>query len=271
MATIFHVSGGRPHVIGSAPSMAEASALLPQGTYTTLRTYGGGRRILRLGLHLERLKETAARESGPELPPAAVRAGIAEAMRTVAAGEARIRLTYAPGGLFVCVEPLAPLPDALHREGVACVSVPLRRADPGVKDTRFIATATDTYHRLAAGVHEGLMVADDGALLEGLTSNFFAVREGILHTEDRRVLPGITRGVVLELARGLLPLATETVRLDQVAELSEAFLTSASRGVLPVVRIDSTTVGEGRPGPVTRELAHRFEALVEREAEPLSP
>ena len=114
------------------------------------------------------------------------------------------------------------------------------------------------------------MVAEDRTILEGLSSNFFAVRKGILHTEDERVLPGITRELVLELGRGLLPRATGSVRLDQVAELSEAFLTSVSRGVLPVVRIDETTIGDGRPGPVTQELARRFGALVAREAEPLS-
>jgi branched-chain amino acid aminotransferase len=140
-----------------------------------------------------------------------------------------------------------------------------------VKDTRFISAARDAYHELPAGAHEGLMLAEDGTLLEGLSSNFFAVREGILHTEDVRVLPGITRGLVLDLARGLLPRATGAVRLDQVPELSEAFLTSVSRGILPAVRIDGAQVGDGKPGAVTRELSHRLDALVEREAEPLSP
>jgi len=52
--------------------------------------------------------------------------------------------------------------------------------------------------------------------------------------------------------------------------VSEAFLTSVSRGVLPVVKVDETTIGDGRPGPFTRELGRRLEALVEREAQPLS-
>ena len=251
--------------------MAEASALLPQGTYTTLRTYDGGRRVLRLGEHLERLHAAGAAVPGPPIDERRVRAGLAEAIQSVAPGEARLRLTYAPNGLFVCVERLDLLPESLYREGVVCVSVPLRRSDPRVKDTRFIEAATSAYHALPAAAHEGLMIAEDGTVLEGLTSNFFAVREGILHTEDERVLPGITRALVLDLARGLLPRATDAVRLDQVPELSEAFLTSVSRGVLPVVRIDEIAVGGGAPGPVARELGRRLEALVEREAEPLRP
>ena len=270
MVTVFRLVGSPPEIFASAPSMADASALLPHGAYTTLRTYDNGRRVLRLAHHLTRLREGAPPGRGTELEEAKVRAGLAHALATAGPGESRLRLTYARPELFVAVEPLEPLPDALYRDGAACISVPLQRSEPRRKDTHFIPTAQALYRDLPAGVHEGLMVAEDGTILEGLSSNFFAVREGILHTEDARVLPGITRGLVLELGRGLLPRAIGAVRLDQIPELSEAFLTSVSRGVLPVARIDDRTIGDGRPGPVTRELGRRFDALVAREAEPLS-
>jgi branched-chain amino acid aminotransferase len=270
VVTVFALKGSQAVFFASAPSMADASSVLPQGAYTTVRTYDGGRRVLRLSHHIARLRESSPPGDGPGLDDAKVRAGLARAIAAAGGGESRLRLTYAKPRLFVAVEPLEPLPESFYREGVWCVSVPQHRDAPKVKDTRFIATARAAYQALPAGAHEGLMIAEDGTILEGLSSNFFAVREGILHTEDARVLPGITRGLVLELARGLLPLATGAVRLDQVAELSEAFLTSVSRGVLPVVRVDGAAVGDGRPGPVTRELGHRMEALVEREAEPLT-
>jgi len=270
MVTIFQLAGARPDFFASTPGMAEASAILPHGAYTTLRTYDGGRRVLRLAEHVARLREGAAGAIGSGPDEAEVRAGLAEALKVSGRGERRLRLTYAPPRMFVAVEPLPPLPDALYQQGVWCVSVPVRRDAPRVKDTRFIPAAQAAYHGLPAGAHEGLMVAKDGTILEGLSSNVFAVREGILHTDDEHVLPGITRGLVLELARGLLPRATAGVRLDQVAELSEVFLTSVSRGVLPVAQIDATKVGDGRPGPVARELRRRLEALVEREAEPLT-
>ena len=270
MVTIFRLGGAGPEFFASASSMAEASALLPHGAYTTLRTYDGGARVLRLGHHLARLREGSDPAHAPQLEESNVRAGLARALEAVGPGDVRLRLTCSGPRLFVAVEPLEPLPEALYRDGAWCISVPLRRAAPRVKDTDFISTAQAAYRDLPAGVHEGLMVAEDRTILEGLSSNFFAVREGILHTEEERVLPGITRGLVLDLARGLLPRATGSVRLDQAPELSEAFLTSVSRGVLPVVRVDATTIGDGRPGPVTRELGRRFDALVEREAEPLS-
>jgi branched-chain amino acid aminotransferase len=269
VVTIFRLAGASPELFASAASMAAASALLPHGAYTSLRTYGGGGRVLRLADHLARLREGAPRH-GAQLDEPKVRAGLAQALKAAGKGESRLRLTYAWPQLFVAIEPLDPLPEALYRDGVSCLTVPLQRAAPRVKDTHFISMAQAAYRDLPAGVHEALMLGEDGAILEGLSSNFFAVREGILHTEGDRALPGITRGLVLELAKGLLPLATGPVRLDQLPELTEAFLTSVSRGVLPVVKVDATTVGDGRPGTVTRELRRRFDALVERESEPLS-
>jgi branched-chain amino acid aminotransferase len=268
VVTIFRLEGASPQFFAAAPSMAEASALLPHGAYTSLRTYDDGRRVLRLADHLARLREGASGHR--RLDEREVRAGLAKTVKAAGPGEWRLRLTYAWPHLFVAVEPLAPLAESLYRDGVSCLTVPLQRPAPRVKDTHFISTAQSAYRDLPAGVHEALMLGEDGAILEGLSSNFFAVREGILHAENERALPGITRGVVLELAKGLLPLATGSVRVDQLRELSEAFLTSVSRGVLPVVKVDATTIGDGRPGRVTRELGRRFDALVEREAEPLS-
>jgi len=118
-------------------------------------------------------------------------------------------------------------------------------------------------------VHEGLLVAADGSLLEGLSSNFFAVRQGVLHTEEERVLLGVTRGLVLELAREILPTDPTALRRAQLAEVSEAFLTSVSREVLPVVQIDGQVIGDGHPGPQTRALMQAFADLVSREARPL--
>jgi len=145
--------------------------------------------------------------------------------------------------------------------------VALRRDNPHAKATRFIATASAAYAALAAGIEEGLMVADDGVVLEGLSSNFFAVRDGRVWTEEQRILAGVTRALVLEVAEGLLPVERTAIPVD--ATVRECFITSVSREVLPVVRVDDRSIGDGRPGPVTREIARRFAELVDREAEVL--
>jgi branched-chain amino acid aminotransferase len=242
---------------------------LPDGVYTALRTYRRDR-VVRLASHVRRLNESAAlRGLAGVLDEEGVRLGLARAVDAGGHRESRLRLTFAPPRLFVAVEPFVPLPASLYRDGVACVTVPLRRANPKAKDTRFAPLAASAYASLPHGIHEGLMVAPDGSLLEGLSSNAFVVFDGTLWTEDGRVLPGVTRGIVLELAGGVVPIRLEAPRLQDLPAAGECFITSVSRGVLPVVRIDETVLGQGRPGPVTRELEARFDALVEREAQPL--
>jgi branched-subunit amino acid aminotransferase/4-amino-4-deoxychorismate lyase len=254
-----------PH--GASPTLAAASADLPAGAYTSLRTYGG-RRVLRLGQHVRRLEESLGLPGG-SLSESTVRAAVTAALKATGHAESRLRLTYAPPRFFVSVEPFAPLPEASYRDGVSCVTVGLHRDNPRAKDTRFIATADLAYRALPPGVHEGLMRGEGGAILEGLSSNFFAVTRGELRTEGERVLHGVTRALVLEVARAVLPVVLLPVRVDQLAEVDECFITSVSREILPVVTIDGEPIGGGRPGTVTRDLMARWARLVRSEAEAL--
>ena len=269
MARTFEITDGTPRETGSDATLAEASGRAPHGAYSTLRTYDGDG-VVCFAQHLRRLEESAASQGQPaRLDAVAARTGLAAAIRAAGHAESRVRLTWAPPRLFAAVEAFEPLPAALYESGVSCVTVPVRRKNPRAKDTRFLETARASYGALPAGCHEGLLVGEDGALLEGLSSNFFAVAAGILHSEDERALAGITRALVLEAARGVLPLATTALRLDQLREASEAFITSASRGILPVVRVDDVRIGNGKPGPITAELRVKYEEIVEREVEPL--
>jgi branched-chain amino acid aminotransferase len=269
MVRTFDISDGQAVETTPAGTLAEASARLPPGVYTSFRTHGRDR-VVRMASHVRRLEESAALQGlKARLDAPRLRRGLAAAVRAAGFNESRVRVTWAPPGLFAAVEPFTPLPAALYETGVSCLTLPIRRENPHAKDTRFAETAAAAYGSLPAGRHEGLLLGENGAVLEGLSSNFFAVREGILHTEEERALAGVTRTLVLEAARSLLPLARTAVRGDQLAELSEAFLTSASRGVLPVVQVDQVQIGNGRPGPFTQELRRRFDELVEREAEPL--
>jgi branched-subunit amino acid aminotransferase/4-amino-4-deoxychorismate lyase len=197
------------------------------------------------------------------------RRAISAALDATRHAESRVRLTFAPPRLFVAVEAFSPLPARLYAEGVACVTLHLQRDNPHSKDTRFIATARDAYARLPEGVEEGLLVADDGALLEGLSSNFFAIRDGLLRTEEARALSGVTRSLALEVAEPLLPVRRAAILIDELPLVAEAFVTSVSREVLPVVRIDARPVADGRVGPRTRAIMQAFAALVARERESL--
>ena len=255
--------------LGRHESLAAASSALPAGAYTSLRTYGG-RGVLRLDAHFRRLEEsTALQGRSGAVDAATARRAIAGALDETRHDESRLRLTFAPPRLFVAVEPFTPLPARLYAKGVACVTLAIRRDNPHSKDTRFIATAQQAYARLPEGIEEGLLVADDGALLEGLSSNFFAISGGEMRTEEERVLAGVTRSLVLEVAERLLPVRRTAVLEGELSLVDEAFITSVSREVLPVVRVDGRALGDGRVGPKTRVILEAFAALVERERERL--
>jgi branched-chain amino acid aminotransferase len=269
MVRTFEITDGRARETDPAATLTEASSHLPEGVYTTLRTYGRDR-VLRFHDHVRRLEDSAALQGRPaRLDEGALRSGLAGAVAAAGHPESRLRVTWAAGRLFAAVEPFTPLPTALYESGVACATLPVRRDNPHAKDTRFLETARAAYGSLPEGVHEGLLLGEDGAVLEGLSSNFFAVHAGLLRTEAERVLPGVTRSVVLEVTRGVLALLATPVDVAQLGEISESFITSASRGILPVVQVDQVTIGPGRPGAITRQLRARFEGLVQCEAKPL--
>jgi branched-chain amino acid aminotransferase len=269
MTRTFLFLNGKPQPRDTAGSLADASAELPAGSYTTLRTYGGTG-VVRLALHVQRLVESLPPDRQAPLEPERLRAALVHVLRETGHAESRMRVTYAPPQLFVSVEPFTPPEPAQEQTGVACMTIRARRERPEAKDTRFLAAARDAYAAMPAMIHEGLMVGDDGAILEGLSSNFFAIRNGRLHTEDERALAGVTRSMVLELAEGVVPRGQGAVHVDEVGEVAEAFITSVSREILPVVRIDGTVIGDGRPGPVTGRLIRAFRDAVSRETERLS-
>ncbi|MCY4525968.1 MAG: aminotransferase class IV, partial [Anaerolineaceae bacterium] len=100
-------------------------------------------------------------------------------------------------------------------------------------------------------------------------SNFYGVLDGELRTAGTDVLAGITRGIVLQLAPDILPVNLSAMLLDDLSRVEEAFLSSSSRGLLPVVRVDEQVIGSGRPGPVTLALVEALERFVEQHLEAL--
>ncbi len=185
---------------------------------------------------------------------------------------ARLRLTVAfdpPGPIFVALAPFADMPEEVYQQGTHTVTAHLARNTPLAKATHFIEQRTQARATLPAGIEEVLLLGPDDTILEGSTSNFFAVLHGRLRTAGEGVLVGITRTLVLEIARTVLPVDLQGVILADLPSVAEAFLTSSSRGILPVVTIDERAVGSGVPGPMTTALRQLYLRRVEQDLEPL--
>ncbi len=117
------------------------------------------------------------------------------------------------------------------------------------------------------GCDEALLVDESGRLLEGARSNLFLVRGGALETPalDSGILPGVVRGVVLEIARGLGWTVRETeIPGDALRSASEAMLTNALIGVASLVRVDGRPVGSGGAGPKAAQLRAEWTAALSR-------
>lgn len=257
-----------------AGSLDELSRRLPQGLYSTLRTFGARTRVLDLARHLARLYAPAAQmKIRPALPAEALRQVLAGLLAGgTAQGEARVRISLSTeagsaGALFIAIEPLQLPAPQVYQHGVRAVTTSLERATPRLKTTAFIGSSQPERSALAAaGAFEALMVRN-GRILEGLTSNFYYLLDGQLGTARRGVLLGVTRRQVLRLARELgLPVRYRALRVAQLGEISEAFISSSSRGIVPLVAIDDRPVGQGTPGVLTRRLMARYQAEMEQRA-----
>jgi branched-chain amino acid aminotransferase len=256
-------------------SLPESSSLdaitrqLPQGLYTTFRTYGGGTRVLGLRAHLQRLYQPAALQRiTPCAPEEKLRQHLAEILLTFP-DEARVRLILtSEGHVYLVLEPLKlPLPEA-YMQGVKVVTTGLERQNPRLKSTAFISASEGARTKIArTNTFEALLVRN-GFILEGLTSNFFYIKEGKLGTARKGILLGVTRRSVLRVARGSgLEIIYQPLKREQIQVLDEAFLTSSSRGIVPIVEIDDLTVGEGIPGLITKRLMKAYSEYVLRTAE----
>lgn len=167
---------------------------------------------------------------------------------------------------FLWLEPLHPPAHQMIREGVGAVSYRGERALPTVKSLNTLVNTLARHTAQAAGEHEGLLVDADGNVREGASSTFYAVQDGALlipPAED--ILEGVTLQIVLDLARDTgIPVCRVALPLSERDGWDEAFLTSTSRHILPLVRLDGEPIGEGVPGPVTGELSQRFEGYFEK-------
>jgi branched-chain amino acid aminotransferase len=263
---------------------------LPDGYYSTFRTYAEGRRVLGLAAHMQRLYEPM---STPEVSEAMLRRQLSALLEAYRPNEARVRaIMTGQGEVYLAIAPLVPLPRDVYDRGVRVESTELQREQPRLKSTSFIGRSNSERNHIAQeGIFEALLVKE-GKILEGMTSNFFYVlpardnlrdnkqhassallvesasRGAILGTARDDILLGVTRETVIEIARGRgLELNYQPLPLDQVPAIDEAFLTSSSRGIVPVVRVDDVTIGQGSPGPVTQQLRGEYELYVLAKAE----
>lgn len=203
----------------------------------------------------------------PSVDMSTLRVRLADLAKINLPHESRIRLilTKDNGTVYVGIQPFAPLSESVYHNGVHVITSSVTRSDPRIKGTDFITQSAEQRKLVRGNVFE-VLLSDDGKILEGMTSNFYAVKGNMLVTAQKGILLGVTRRAVLRLARGE-GMSIE-YRAPKVGEkFNEAFLTSSSRGIVPIVSIDQSPVGEGKVGEWTKRLMKAYQGYVERKAE----
>jgi len=265
-----------------APEEAKVSVydrgfLYGDSVFETIRTYRGApfalvehmdrlaRSADRVGIPMPIPKEAMVREVELSIEAAGNPESYIRAMLTRGAGPLGLDPSLAQKPLRVIfIEPLVPLPASMYRDGVSVVTVRTERAADaasGAKVGNYLASLLALRVAKEAGAHEALIVGSDGTVMEGTTSNVFAVRDGALLTppEEAGILPGITRAHLLQAATDIgVSVRFERLTPDALAASSEVFISSSIREVLPVVRVDRSQIADGRPGPTTRALHAAF-------------
>jgi len=269
-------------------SVFDRGFLYGDSVYETIGTAHG--RLFAARDHLDRLERSATR-IGLRVPPRAeIERAVADTIEAAANPESRVRVILTRGvgkldldpaaandtQLIVIVFPLgAPTPE-MYEKGVAVAIVSVTRnhpraIDPAVKSGNYLNNVLALGEaRRRSGAYEAILCGGDGSVAEGASSNVFAVIGGQVRTPppEAGILDGITRAKVLDLCRGNdIPLAERRILPDELRGADEAFITSATRGVLPVTRIDEKPVGAGVPGPVTRRLMALYDELARRGVE----
>ncbi len=285
MADVAYVNGWVGPLEQARVAVQDRGFLLGDGVYEVMRTYGG--RIFEFDAHLDRLDQSLRRvRIRRPMARRALRDVVLELHRRSGYRDVRIYVQVTRGvaprqhgfprrarpTLVVWAEKIPAVKAAFAVRGVRVVTVAdFRWGRCDIKAVGLLANVLAKQHALEAGAHDAVFVGADGAVREASTANVFIVRGKTLQTHPlgREILPGVSRGVVLEIARAAGIRVRETrFRFGTLRTADEVFLSSTMQQVLPVVRVDGHRIGTGRPGPVVMQLQALFAARAARTAAP---
>jgi branched-chain amino acid aminotransferase len=267
-------------------SVFDHGFLYGEGIYETLRTYNGEPFLF--DRHMRRLRASASMLSlGVPLDNDAIAGRFGETLAAARlgdlGGEAYIRilitrgvgeLTYDPAAcpeptVVIIVKPHVDPPAESYERGVKVAIVGVVRNHPGtvnplIKSNNLLNSAMAMQEALRKGAFEGVMRNYRGELAECTTANLFIVKNGVALTPplDAGLLAGITREFLFEVGERLgVPVREQVLRDEDLLSADEAFLTSTTRELVPITRVDDRTVATGSPGPVTTALLAEFRRL----------
>ncbi len=249
------------------------------GIYEVIRTYHG--EPFQLDAHLARLERSAkaielslpwsVQQWATHVRDGITRSGYAESkvylqLTRGAAPRDHVFPAAAKPTAVLTVREMKPLDPNLQASGVSVMTMDdWRWGRCDIKSVNLLPNIMARQKAKQAGAFEAVFIRN-GQVTEGAVSNAMMVKAGRVFTapEGEQILSGVTRTIVLELARKEgLPVEERFVTLDELLRADEIFLTGTTVEVLPVIRVDGKPIGSGKPGPVTQKLQAAFQRFVE--------
>jgi branched-chain amino acid aminotransferase len=298
MAATVNVNGRVSDQEHAVISVFDHGFLYGEGIYETLRTYNG--QPFLFDRHMQRLRNSAGMlVLTVPLSDAEIAARFRETVSAAGLGgspdrEAYIRilvtrgigeLTYDPAAcptpsVVVIVKPHVEVAADWIERGVRVSLVDVVRNHPSsvnplIKSNNLLNNALAMQEAFRRGAVEGVMRNYRGELAECTQSNLFVVKNGAALTPpiDAGLLPGITRAFLFEVGAGCgIPVSEQVLKDGDLLGADEAFFTSSTRELVPIVTVDDRTIGSGKPGPVTKALLQAFRAKAQeltRERQPV--
>lgn len=264
-------------------SVFDHGLLYGDGVFEGLRSYNG--KVFRLAEHVERLFDSA-RVIRLEIPLSqeAMAAAIDETVAANAILDGYIRAVVTRGAgtlgldpnrcshpqVIIIADTITLYPHEFYENGLELITSSVIRNHPAalsprIKSLNYLNNILAKIEGLKAGCVEALMLNHKGEVAECTGDNLFLVKRGRLLTPplDAGILEGVTRNAVIELAREAgIEVAEPALTKHDVYIADECFLTGTAAEIVPVVRVDDRVIGDGKPGPITRELTKRFHELV---------
>lgn len=266
-------------------SVFDHGILYGDGVFEGIRSYAG--KVFRLEAHLRRLEESA-RGIRLEIPMSTQELGTAiyDTLKANGIVDGYIRLLVTRGVGYLGVSPrktarpsvviiadqIELYPRELYENGMAIISSSVIRNHPNalsprIKSLNYLNNILAKIEAIDAGVQEAVMYNHLGFVAECTADNIFLIRGGQLLTPPLHagVLDGVTRGAVIEIARKRgMPFAELEMTRHDLYVTDECFLTGTGAEVISVTKIDGRVIGDGKPGPHTRQLMADFHALVKK-------
>ncbi len=264
-------------------SVYDHGLLYGDGVFEGLRAYSG--KVFRLQQHIDRLYESA-RAIMLQIPMTmeALSAAVNETVAKNSLQDAYIRLVVTRGSgalgldpnktsnpqIIIIADSITLYPIEFYEKGMAIITASTIRNHPAalsprIKSLNYLNNILAKIEGLQAGCVEALMLNHKGEVAECTGDNIFIVKDGVLKTPptDAGILEGITRNAVIDLARehGITCLETAMTRHDVIVA-DECFLTGSAAEVIPVVKVDSRSIGDGQVGPISKKLQSAFQKMV---------